>query len=130
MHTTVCPVCQLDMQPRTYEGQLISHCPNCDGNWLGRSQLKHVINTRTVQFDMQLARSLALTAPSRHIASKELDRLLSCPACNLDLQTRKYADDSAITVNRCDTCEGVWLDRGELEMVQMLVEAFEELLKA
>lgn len=128
MFNVSCPVCRLPMHGRQYEGRLICHCSNCHGHWLRKPQLKHVIETRIVSFDMTVAVALARTTPSRDVPINEFGRMLSCPDCNLDLDSRKYADDSPITVNRCVECEGVWLDRDELELIQMLIEAFDDLL--
>ncbi len=116
------------MHARQYEGRLICHCTNCYGHWLRKPQLKHVIETRIVRFDMTVAVALARTAPSRDVPFNEFGRMLSCPECKLDLDPRRYADDSPVIVNRCVSCEGIWLDKDELELIQMLIEAFDELL--
>jgi uncharacterized protein len=39
---------------------------------------------------------------------------MRCPKCGMELQTIKYQD---IEVDRCFTCNGTWLDQGELEKV-------------
>ena len=37
---------------------------------------------------------------------------MNCPRCESSL---KEVDRDGITIDRCDGCRGVWLDRGELE---------------
>ena len=39
------------------------------------------------------------------------------------METFNYGGDSGIVLDRCRACGGVWLDGGELEKVQVLVEA-------
>jgi hypothetical protein len=39
---------------------------------------------------------------------------MHCPKCGMELQTVKYRD---IEVDRCFSCNGTWLDQGELEKV-------------
>lgn len=123
-----CPVCQLQLQACVYEGKLVGHCPNCLGHWLRKAVLQHVIATRIVPLDRAAAAKLAKAAPDRTIPHVELTRVLECPECKTPLEPRKFADDSPIVVNRCADCEGVWLDRQELERVQMLIEAIDDTL--
>jgi hypothetical protein len=47
---------------------------------------------------------------------KELHRM-KCPKCGMELIEIDY---KAIKVDKCSSCEGVWLDAGELEMVSKL----------
>jgi Zn-finger nucleic acid-binding protein len=37
---------------------------------------------------------------------------MSCPRCQSPLHE---IDRDGITIDRCDRCRGIWLDRGELE---------------
>lgn len=37
---------------------------------------------------------------------------MKCPKCGLDLHTLKHG---AVDVDTCFNCDGVWLDKGELE---------------
>lgn len=39
---------------------------------------------------------------------------MKCPKCGSDLHTIDY---EGVTVDKCTQCEGVWLDRGELEQI-------------
>lgn len=94
-----------------------------------KSALQHVIATRIVALDRAAAAQLAKAAPDRMIPLAELTRELECPECKTPLEPRKFADDSPIVVNRCTDCEGVWLDRHELELVQMLIEATHDVLR-
>lgn len=39
---------------------------------------------------------------------------MRCPKCGSQLEETQYAN---IHIDRCTSCEGVWLDKGELEAV-------------
>jgi Zn-finger nucleic acid-binding protein len=39
---------------------------------------------------------------------------MKCPQCNLDLQ---MTERSAVEIDYCPQCRGVWLDRGELDKI-------------
>ncbi|MGE0681126.1 MAG: zf-TFIIB domain-containing protein [Candidatus Binatia bacterium] len=40
--------------------------------------------------------------------------LMRCPKCGAKLNTVKHHD---VTVEECPACQGMWLDRGELEIL-------------
>ncbi|MGE0401645.1 MAG: zf-TFIIB domain-containing protein [Kofleriaceae bacterium] len=42
---------------------------------------------------------------------------MNCPRCNATLAE---LDRDGITIDRCDRCRGIWLDRGELEKLLAL----------
>ncbi len=125
----VCPVCRLPMQARTYEGKFVEQCSGCLGHWLPRAKLQHIIVTRLVKFDTKTAQALARSSSTRSIPPSELIRRLDCPTCRIEMTTRRFADDSPVVINRCFRCEGVWLDHFELEQIQMIVEAIDDLLR-
>lgn len=49
---------------------------------------------------------------------KELKKLhfMHCPKCGMELKTIQY---QGIDVDRCFSCDGTWLDEGELEKIAM-----------
>ncbi len=42
------------------------------------------------------------------------EHVLSCPKCRGKLERYKFMD---LFLNRCESCEGIWLDKGELEAI-------------
>ena len=55
---------------------------------------------------------ITLTRECRQPATR-LAATMNCPRCEQD--TLIEIDRQGITIDRCDKCRGVWLDRGELE---------------
>ena len=39
-------------------------------------------------------------------------RIVKCPLCNVDMKILMVKD---VEIDKCPDCEGVWLDKGELE---------------
>ena len=117
-----CPRCQAALAPVEYEGVRVEACGRCNGHWLGRPQLKEIVDTREKTWGRD-----ELAARRRpQLQGVPLDRLreaLPCPACGQAMETFDYAGDSGILLDRCRGCGGIWLDGGELEKVQMAVEA-------
>ena len=40
---------------------------------------------------------------------------MKCPKCGMQLEEIAFGD---VRVDKCFSCEGIWLDRGELETIQ------------
>jgi len=64
-------------------------------------------------------RTHALAAQESRAAEEERQRLLAvaqnhCPKCGAPLVTRHHR---GVEIEPCSHCQGVWLDRGELEQV-------------
>ena len=47
--------------------------------------------------------------------SSRASHFMKCPRCGGDL---KEVEHHQVKVDRCDDCQGVWLDAGELELVE------------
>jgi hypothetical protein len=48
--------------------------------------------------------------------------LRPCPRCGRMMMRRHYSYDVAVDVDYCGACEAYWLDRDELEVVQIVAE--------
>jgi len=51
-------------------------------------------------------------------------RIVKCPICNIDMKIIVVKD---VEIDKCPKCEGVWLDKGELDT---LAEKDKELIKS
>lgn len=62
----------------------------------------------------------------QRLAAEERKRLkelhnMKCPKCGMELIEIDYKQ---IKIDKCSSCDGVWLDAGELEAVQNLEKSF------
>ncbi|MGE5190317.1 MAG: zf-TFIIB domain-containing protein [Gemmatimonadota bacterium] len=62
----------------------------------------------------------------QRLAAEERKRLrdlhsMKCPKCGMELIEVDYRQ---IKIDKCSSCDGVWLDAGELEAVQSLEKSF------
>ena len=121
-----CPNCQHALETMEYEGIKIESCGNCQGEWLDDSELKHVVRAREARFDEQERRAIAAATGIAGVEVANVDRDLRCPKCGGQTDAINYGGDSGIIIDRCTGCRGVWLDGGELERIQMLVEGWED----
>lgn len=116
-----CPSCKHSLRPISYEHVDIHTCDHCGGEFVGPEQLAHVVRTRLARFPHELLAALSSRTPIFGTPSDEC-RTLSCPGCGGQTRTINYSGDTAVFVDRCEDCGGIWLDASELEKVQALTE--------
>lgn len=84
-------------------------CPECDGLYLDRKEILRLTGNRPL-FDLT----------TKHLGI-DSDSKLICPACG-GLMDAEHP--GGIEIDVCMSCNGVWLDKGELESLSAL--SFEE----
>jgi len=105
-----CPDCQNDLQITKLKGIAIHECLKCKGKWFERNELILAKNTvddglRWLDFD-----PFGQDSDKLSVASDGKD----CPQCNKKMQSLNYMQ-SKIIIDKCKSCQGVWLSHGELE---------------
>ncbi len=121
-----CPGCHATLRTADYEGIKIETCPACEGEWLDMGELKHVAKAREVRFDEAERRAVAAAVRITPVKVERHDRDLRCPKCGGQTDALNYGGDTGILIDKCTTCRGIWLDAGELEKIQMVVEGWED----
>jgi len=142
------------MAVKNYEGTDIDVCENCGSVWLDKGELGKIINTKEVRFSLaQMEEAIKLSAVEhqartallkdiksfkRDINIEELDndqilrifkkrwsidRKLSCPKCTGMLEESDYSGVGVI-IDKCPVGCGFWLDKGELDKVQIMMEYY------
>ena len=64
-------------------------------------------------------RKLAVERQAKLLAEeRERERalhLMKCPKCGMQLEEIAFAD---VRIDKCSSCEGLWLDKGELDLIR------------
>ncbi len=112
-----CPDCQNELQIFDLKGISIRECVRCKGKWLSRDQLKLAKDRqddylRWLDFDPFGKDALSLGVSSQ---GKQ------CPSCLQPMGSLTYSQ-SKIVINKCSSCEGVWLEHGELARIIRYLE--------
>jgi Zn-finger nucleic acid-binding protein len=81
-----------------------------------------IVRTRDRCVDSTIQALVSDWQPVHGVPRDEHRRQLPCPACGGIMSLVNYANDSGIFVDRCNGCDGLWLDQLELEKVQALLE--------
>lgn len=124
----ICPNCQSHLQTINYEGISIETCNKCGGEWLDDSEIGKIVRIREVRFDPDIRRAIAESTTITGVVLQDVDRDLNCPKCAGTTDAVNYGGDTGIFIDRCTTCRGIWLDAGELEKVQMVIEGWDDAL--
>ncbi len=121
-----CPRCRERLFATSYEGVLLDACSRCGGCWCDEPGLGRILKRRQVTFaptdhpEIQPDRTRA-----RVSKPQELIPQLPCPSCDTLMKRSNYQYSSGIILDTCPHKHGIWLDKGELEKVQIFKERWE-----
>lgn len=102
----ICPDCRIPLYEIGMEGELVDRCPGCRGIFFDHGELESLIRI------FQCFRSVTLREPEvESVPQSEIDRLVECPA---DGTPMNPVDVGGLVYDTCPTCQGVWLDAGEM----------------
>ncbi|MFC1588356.1 zf-TFIIB domain-containing protein [Planctomycetota bacterium] len=120
-----CPRCQADLKEIIYEGVEIDTCASCGGEWLDDGEMKKINDIREETFTSQEIGLVKGIEDQILVAERSLDHNLLCPHCSKPMRQINYASTTGVVIDKCPDCKGIWLDKDELENVQILVEGWE-----
>ncbi len=125
----LCPRCRVPLADTLYEGVPILICRQCLGKLVGRDVMDRILARTEIGFSPALLRkaiNLNLNLKRNPLKSQmRLDRTSDpafCPACGYRLASRPYNYQYFIPVEKCLSCDRIWFDADELEILQILVE--------
>jgi uncharacterized protein len=115
-----CPICSSALTAQHYAGQTVDICGSCRGLWCDSGELSAVVNALISANKVPDANSSFLAAPRQH---EDPDpQAKACPRCRQTTDSFNFAYDSNIFLNRCNACDGVWLDGGEIRSVAQFIK--------
>lgn len=116
-----CPICKIQIERIPYEGVGVHHCGKCGGYWLTKISLDAILNRRELVMPPAVqAQMLKMAEESNTI------RKLICLVCGVEMVKTPFKQWSAVQLDRCPRCEGLWFDRGELEKCQLIWERYQD----
>lgn len=111
-----CPACSGQLEEALYEGVKIHTCPSCKGNLLDENRL----------IEIEKACEQVLSREKGHTETRHYEGTRTCPACSIAMEKAKYGKYIPKTIDKCPQCHDIWLDRGELEDIQVAYEIYDE----
>lgn len=106
--TTACPKCNQQMEKIEFGADIsVMRCTGCAGlycQWQTLHQLR----------DEWLADTVLDTGSAATGAKHNEMKDIACPGCGATMAHIQDSEQSHITLDTCDDCDGVFLDAGEL----------------
>jgi Zn-finger nucleic acid-binding protein len=97
-----CPKCSTQMEQIKLAGTELDNCPFCNGCWLDKEEVGKITRSRGQN---RLEVELTQTSASD----------VQCPRCKTpSMLVGQHVHVPSLFLDQCQTCSGVWLDRGEL----------------
>ena len=122
-----CPHCNITLTETGYEGIDVDVCDGCGGIWLDGGELEEILKRREKKFSKsEIAAAKPTGKPS---SEEELVPQLRCPLCDDLMERHDFSYTSGVVIDRCARGHGIWLDKGELEKLQVLIEEGEATLE-
>jgi len=107
-----CAKCSGTLQSLQVNGVTIDRCDLCKGLWFDHKELTQILNDR--------GHALEGSGSLRSGADSQPGR---CPRCSVGLERVDSMLVSDIGYDTCPSCQGVWLDQGELGALSGAPEA-------
>jgi Zn-finger nucleic acid-binding protein len=106
-----CPVCHIPLEWALIETAKVAFCSSCRGFLANNESFVEIVHKRRAKH-----------APHERITAqfdpKELNRILSCPGCRGRFETHPYFGGGNAVVDTCAICKLIWLDAGELAIIE------------
>ncbi|HTS78343.1 MAG TPA: zf-TFIIB domain-containing protein [Bryobacteraceae bacterium] len=106
----VCPVCSAKLANASLEHFPMLYCRQCHGMLVAMDDLEALVSALRSHRD----RPAAYVEPRN---SADGGRSLRCPRCGAAMDNHPYGGAGNVNVDSCETCESVWLDKGELREI-------------
>ena len=105
-----CSQCDAPLVRAMLDEYLVDYCEKCRGLLVPRRFFAEIVRRR---------RAWAEGPPVTPIPpdGKEMRRKITCPKCQAQMTTDWYYGPGNIILDRCNACDLVWLDYGELKQV-------------
>lgn len=107
----ICPDCQSTLRQVDLQGVKIDECPQCRGRWFDRDELRKAKDRR----DEDL-RWLDFDPFGGEVGEEPAGKGPLCPRDSVGMGSIAY-ETSAVRVDKCSECHGVWLGHGEFEKI-------------
>jgi Zn-finger nucleic acid-binding protein len=104
-----CPKCSTVLERFAAAGVELDHCPACGGIWLDRGELA-LLKLTAEPGELRAIEERG--SGDRRVPPSSRTVKLPCPCCPGSMTA--FSVGGAI-LDICPTCNGLWLDRGELE---------------
>lgn len=106
-----------------YEDDIaVDECQECHGIWLDAGELEKVQESMEHDHSGELKNIPDFAIRAYRMAKAKRESELECPICGRPMDKNEYGYCSQIIIDVCSVCQGIWLDKGELEALEVFFE--------
>ena len=106
-----CPLCRETLQEAVMDSRYrLDACPACRGLLLAREVFAATVATKRRS-------PTTATAMPKRVSPRQLQRQIDCPSCAVSMMTDWLYGPGHVVIDRCEACDLVWLDGGELQTI-------------
>ncbi len=118
-----CPRDKSPLNKKIYEDAIeVDECSTCGGMFLHKGELEKIQETIDNDYVGQYSRFEDHIGQAYAAARQKALGDIKCPSCDSEMSSREYGYCSQIFIDGCPHCGGVWLDKGELEALEVFFE--------
>jgi len=122
-----CPRDGEQLKPETYEQQSVDLCPKCGGFWCDDGELGQIVKSRDIKHgDVLFPEFKGNEADANAKGADIYSHVTPCVVCGAAMVHLNYCANSGIMIDSCRQGHGTWLDRSELERVQVFAERWQK----
>jgi Zn-finger nucleic acid-binding protein len=119
-----CPICNIELTPEDYEGVIVMQCAQCGGHLIPLQRFESIkrIATKT-EHELKKEASTDFKYSTTNF--------INCPRCHMKM--KKQSINIPVVELQTDICKGcklIWLDGGELALLQLLHQSKSGFLNA
>lgn len=118
-----CPRDGSELKAVGYEKESVDLCPKCGGVWCDANELASIVKTRDLHHgDALFPEYKGDESSANWQAADSFSHVTPCVICSDPMAHLNYCLNSGIMIDTCKFGHGTWLDRSELERVQVFAE--------
>ena len=113
-----CPICSRGMKKVIISGETIDQC-QC-GFFFDQNELENIVSLFSYAEDVQLDEE---DISKESLPHSDAERKLLCPKDQSIMNAEFF---TSMIIDRCPTCDGIWLDRGEFVALKLVQQSIQD----
>lgn len=105
----ICPACDCSLETKTFDDLSVDACPKCAGIFFDAGE---IVEARKEGFE-HLEQAVFPSEPH----TPKANGARPCPKCRTTMTSYRYQYHSPIFLDCCPSCDGIWVDDGELHQM-------------
>lgn len=110
-HDAQCPICRVPLLEGALEDHHALYCENCRGVLVANDDFCKIVVGKRKKYTGPVDDPIPLNPD-------ELNRKISCPSCEMEMDVHPYYGPGAIVIDSCGRCKIVWFDHGEIAAIE------------